>query len=356
MKVLTIANEKGGVGKSMISTQFALYSALKFGLRVAVFDFDQQANSSNTLSKNPNVHVHNLMSVDFLIKDNIKEQLSAQYPFVLFKADDRLSILEKQGDANHAIMIENFTNNLKELSPYFDLAILDTNPNPDIRSNLGLIACTHLVSPIQLNKEPLDGITRLINRISNLAQLNPNLPDGFLGMIPNAVKAVSFQQNNAKELMTHFGKILIKENTVALVCQKTDSGNLEPVKTEGNLKLQDKLGYAVIKEHTCIAEAQSLGLPIWDMQNGKDAWSEMRKVFFSILESMHIDRTNNLTEDQVTIINDCKALFGELSSKKLIRQFFMMENSKVLPGLKPEKINALREIRKNISLDDLIAV
>ena len=50
MKRLAIMNEKGGVGKSMVACQFAFYAALKRGLRVLVLDFDQQGNTTNTLT------------------------------------------------------------------------------------------------------------------------------------------------------------------------------------------------------------------------------------------------------------------------------------------------------------------
>ena len=49
MKILTIANEKGGVGKTLIAVQFAYYCAQKFGLRVGLIDFDQQSNSTTAL-------------------------------------------------------------------------------------------------------------------------------------------------------------------------------------------------------------------------------------------------------------------------------------------------------------------
>ena len=49
MITLTVINNKGGVGKSFLSTQFAFYCALKRGLRTLFIDLDPQAHSSNCL-------------------------------------------------------------------------------------------------------------------------------------------------------------------------------------------------------------------------------------------------------------------------------------------------------------------
>ena len=50
MKVLSILNEKGGVGKSFIATQFAYFCRYKLGNRVLVIDLDQKGNSGDILS------------------------------------------------------------------------------------------------------------------------------------------------------------------------------------------------------------------------------------------------------------------------------------------------------------------
>ena len=53
MKIITVANNKGGVGKTMQCFQLACYLAHK-GKRVLVVDLDSQANLSSTLGVNVN--------------------------------------------------------------------------------------------------------------------------------------------------------------------------------------------------------------------------------------------------------------------------------------------------------------
>lgn len=221
MKILTIANEKGGVGKTLLSVQFAFYCAFKFGLKVALIDLDQQANSTNSIKCNSNCAIaSDIKSSALLLSDNETFRASlAQFDellkssnLVCFPADDVLSDIERGGQEYHQLVAYNFNQNLESLKSYFDLVVIDTNPNPDIRSNLGIAVASHLVSPLVLNKEPIDGIARLINRISVLLENNPNmvLGKGFLGMLPNMLTATSFQCKNAEELFSSADHLMMK--------------------------------------------------------------------------------------------------------------------------------------------------
>lgn len=345
MKILTIANEKGGVGKTFTSTQFALYCALKFNLKVCFIDLDQQGNSSNVLTSQSYFKKSSIDSTDLLLGTEIPLE---DHKNVVYCADARLSLLEKQGDKQHNIFADNFVKALDKLSSHYDLAIIDTNPNPDIRSTAALVSCTHLLSPIQLTKEPIDGISRLFERIEMIQAINNNLPDGFIGMLPNLLESGRFQQENGKQLIKLFGKLLIQVISVT-PCVYLENDRTVPLIDNGNLKLKENYSYAAIKRHSGIAEAQALGLPIWEMPNQAEAWSEMKKAFYTILLRMNVERDFKLTTDHLSLIEELKALYGN-SLNKVINQFFMMDNPKSLPGVSLEKIAILREIKSRVSL------
>lgn len=187
MKILTVANEKGGVGKTLVSVQFAFYCAFKFGLKVALLDLDQQGSASNTVKVNSNSAIADISASNFMlepvesfsckIESHIPELVSSSN-LVCFPADDALSDIEKKGDDFHELVAYYFSENINSLGAYFDLVVIDTNPNPDVRSNLGLAVATYLISPLELNKEPIDGIARLIPRLSALAENNPDMELG----------------------------------------------------------------------------------------------------------------------------------------------------------------------------------
>ena len=349
MKILTIANEKGGVGKTFLSTQFAFYCALKFRLRVAVIDLDQQANASRCLATRGLAVKANIPSTDLLLGSELPGAYTDR--FVYFAADDRLSALEKQGDAMHGVFVDNLLAALKQLESSFDLVIIDTNPNPDIRSNAGLLVCTHLLSPIQLTKEPIDGIERLFNRINDISTLNPNLPSGFLGMLPNQVESGNFQIENGKQLIATFGKLLLAVNEVKPMFYRDENGQILAKKeADGAVSFTKVSTYGAIKRHAGIAEAQALGCPIWEMPNQSNAWAEMKRVFFTVLEAMDVDRPNEALADQIAVLDECKRIYGA-TWKAMLRQFWMMDNSTILLGLSPDKIKLLRQLKGYVPLN-----
>ncbi|KLB48412.1 chromosome partitioning protein, partial [Xanthomonas euvesicatoria] len=57
----------------------------------------------------------------------------------------------------------NLLSALTEIAPHFDICLIDTNPNPDIRQLASLVVADYVVSPIQLNQEAIDGIGDLLN-------------------------------------------------------------------------------------------------------------------------------------------------------------------------------------------------
>lgn len=358
MKILTVANEKGGVGKTLLSVQFAFYCAFKFGLKVAVLDLDQQANSSNSIKCNGNcAFASGIMSSALLLSDNEAfnaslakfDELLKSSNLVCFPADDVLSDIERGGQEYHQLVAYNFNQNLESLKSYFDLVVIDTNPNPDVRSNLGISVATHLVSPLVLNKEPIDGIARLINRISALSENNPDmvLGKGFLGMLPNLLTSTNFQCQNAQELFNSASDLILKWKQLDIVL---DTSKLSFEKAavaldaDGNAIVKETTHYAAIKEHVGIAEAQANGKPIWEMPNQNVAWGEMKRCFFTMLCQINPEKEDTSTDEQKAVFAKASKLYGN-TAKAIIKNFWMTDVAASLPGMNLNEIQTLREMR-----------
>ena len=262
MKILALANQKGGVGKSAITTQFAHYLR-SLGRTVLVLDLDHQANTSAALRLNPGVAIAGNTASSVFEAEDLPTIPAA--PFVLVAGDDRLSALEREPQA-HNLYANRFRSALKAWDR-FDVCIIDTNPNPDIRYAIALICATHVLAPVQLNQEAIDGISALlghtrygVRRIQ--ASLNPGLK--FLGILPNLVEPTPFQRGNLQALAKSYGSLLLSQRTAAGV----------------------SFGY--IQKRTAIAEAQAAGLFVAEMSktSARDAWRDLRPVFEMIAPGM----------------------------------------------------------------------
>lgn len=172
MKRLAIMNEKGGVGKSMVACQFAFYAALKRGLRVLVLDFDQQGNTTNTLTHSGKCCVATVSTGKLLVNAEVPSAEELDAPFVLMPADNYLVQLERTGVTNHQTFILNLNNALETLDDQFDLCVIDTNPSPDVRATAAMANATHVLAPLELKQESLDGVFELLNKVRAVQELS----------------------------------------------------------------------------------------------------------------------------------------------------------------------------------------
>lgn len=266
MKTVVYANQKGGVGKSAVLTQQAHHLSGIRKLRVLVMDFDHQRNSSKAIRLSGLATVSAVNSVTVLTSPT--PPVIEDADFVLIEGDPALILMEKQGGAEHNKYVNNLHAFLASVSDRFDVCLIDTNPNPDIRQLSALCTADYVLSPIQLNQEAIDGIGDLLNHpvlgIRNIqASVNPNLK--LIGILPNLVEPTPFQKNNFHDLATHFPGLLI---------------SMAP----------EAKGFAAIKKTTAIAEAQAAGVPVWKhpKTSGRTAWLEMKPVFDKLATIMEV--------------------------------------------------------------------
>jgi chromosome partitioning protein len=250
LKTLVLANQKGGVGKSAIATLLA-QDLRRRGCRVLAIDLDHQANFTNpiTLSKRACLCDG---TADRLLTEPVVRLPHA--PFVLVPAGDGLMSLERQPSL-HTPFARHLRDALRAADGEFDVCVIDTHPNPDIRVIAALACADFVLSPIQLNQEAIDGVRALLhhprvglNRIK--AVLTPKL--SLLGLLPTLVEPTPFQKANFVEIVRRHQALMI------------------PV--------GERPGeFAFVPKRSAIAEAQAEGLLLWEMKKtaARDAWAEI---------------------------------------------------------------------------------
>ena len=250
MKTLILANHKGGVGKSAVATLLAHYCHGQ-GHRVLAIDLDHQGNFSSTVTLSKRARVAQTTSDQLLICPKVTLPAGG---FVLVPAADALLGLERQ-PLQHTPFARNLRDFLKSVDDQFDVCLIDTHPNPDIRLIAALATGDFVLSPIQLNQEAIDGVRALLHhqRVGFhkiKAVLNPKLT--MIGLLPTVVEPTPFQRANFLALVNKYAPMMIK--------------------------ISDAAGdFARIPKRSAIAEAQADGLLLWEMKKtaARDAWAEI---------------------------------------------------------------------------------
>lgn len=172
MKVISIFNQKGGVGKT--TTVVNLSAALgKKNKKVLVIDLDPQGNSTSGLGIDKNELES---SVYDLLIDGLKlEELETSAKNVkILPSNSDLSGFEIEAVSieNRESLLKNYLSNLEG----YDFVIIDCPPSLGLLSINALSASNSVLIPIQSEYYALEGVSQLVHTIDLIREgLNPNL-------------------------------------------------------------------------------------------------------------------------------------------------------------------------------------
>lgn len=163
-KILSISNQKGGVGKTTTSVNLA--SSLSYlGKKVLLVDVDHQANATTYMG----INRANLITT---IADIFKEQSHIRDVILKVPSVDVDIIPARFELANiesHLVAHENkdyiLSNALEEVRNEYDFIIIDCPPSLGIVTINALTASDSVLIPVQCEFLALDGLTQLLNTI-----------------------------------------------------------------------------------------------------------------------------------------------------------------------------------------------
>lgn len=173
-KVISIANQKGGVGKT--TTTINLCSALSnLGKKVLIVDIDPQGNSASGLGVElqEDKTIYEVLMKEEKIENIIK---ATQFPNLkIAPADENLA--GAQVEMVNIMSRESILKNcIAEITSSFDFIFIDTPPSLGLLTINALVASNSVFIPIQCEYYALEGISQLLNTIQMIKKnLNPEI-------------------------------------------------------------------------------------------------------------------------------------------------------------------------------------
>jgi chromosome partitioning protein len=195
MEVITVANNKGGVGKTMQCYQLICHLANK-GKKVLVIDLDSQANLSSTLG----VQIQRTIIPEWLIGDVPAEDVVVQaegnadfYDNISLIPSSRhlanlsklliLSESEIRRDAGRKERLLRLR--LQEIEDQYDFVVIDTPPMLGDELIMALVASNRILIPTQAQDYSIDGLEELMDTFEIIKETeNPTLD---FSIIPSMV-------------------------------------------------------------------------------------------------------------------------------------------------------------------------
>jgi chromosome partitioning protein len=220
-RVIVVANQKGGVGKT--TTVASLGAALsEKGFRVLLIDIDPQSALSATFGLDPYHMPRSMYSV--LVHDNTSLarilRPAGRTPMALAPGSVDLAVAEVRL-ANRADRAYRLDTALSRNRVPFDFVIIDTPPSLGLLTLNGLVASQEVLIPVQVQYLAMRGVRALMESVWRVKRrLNPKLR--LLGLLPMMYQA---DDRHAIEVMHELREVFGPK--VFDIIINTDSGFAE---------------------------------------------------------------------------------------------------------------------------------
>ena len=169
MKILSIVNQKGGVGKT--TTSINLSACLhKMKRRVLLVDLDPQSNASRGTgidSESLEYSVNDVLLGRARVSQTIVTTINDGFdllPATPALTESEVSLVTKD---NREYVLKNILN---EVSTSYDYILMDCPPSLNILTVNSLVSATGVLIPVQCEFYALQGLSELINTINQIQE------------------------------------------------------------------------------------------------------------------------------------------------------------------------------------------
>jgi chromosome partitioning protein len=210
-RIITIANQKGGVGKTTTAVNLAAALAHQ-GMKVLVIDLDPQGNASTALGIDHHSGVpssYELLIGEVTVKDAIQQSPHNENLLCI------PATIDLAGAEIELVSMESRENRLRdalddEAVKDFDFIIIDCPPSLGLLTLNALVAAKEVVVPIQCEYYALEGVGQLMRNVELVqAHLNPQLHVSAI-LLTMYDARTKLAEQVASEVRSHFGDIVLR--------------------------------------------------------------------------------------------------------------------------------------------------
>lgn len=210
-KIIAVANQKGGVGKTTTSINLSASLGV-LEKKVLLIDADPQANASSGLGidiEQVTKGTYELLEHTLAVEETILKTSSPNLDLIPAHIDLVAIELELVDKPNREYMLKQALSSVKDK---YDYIIIDCAPSLGLLTLNALTAANSVIVPIQCEYFALEGLGKLLNTIKSVQRIhNPDLDiEGLLLTMYDS--RVNLSNQVVSEVQKHFGHMVF--NTI----------------------------------------------------------------------------------------------------------------------------------------------
>ena len=179
-KIISIINQKGGVGKTTTVINLAAGLSMK-GKKILVIDLDPQGNATTGLGlsniENSDQTIYTVLNGTKKIFEVIQKTKLENLDLVTSNVDLSGLEVETAGDSRRAFKLKDeLASILNDSRAFYDYIFIDCPPSLSLLTIMALVSSNSLIVPLQTEFFALEGLTQLMKTIERIkSNLNPSL-------------------------------------------------------------------------------------------------------------------------------------------------------------------------------------